>query len=166
LRVAAGEPLSFGGSPPAPRGHSIEVRVCAEDPSAGFLPSTGRVAALQLPGGPGVRIDGHLYAGQEITLFYDSLLMKLVVHAADRPAAIARMRRALHETRIGGLTTNVPLLLDVLDDPRFASGAYDTGLLAGWAGPRANGHGDDAAAAVAAALALHRRAPASARPAE
>src|SRR5204862_216642 len=85
------------------------------------------------------------------------LLMKLVVHAADRASAIARMRRALHETRIGGLTTNVPLLLDVLDDPRFASGAYDTTMLEGWTGPRANGHGDDAAAAVAAALALHHR---------
>jgi acetyl-CoA carboxylase biotin carboxylase subunit len=164
LRVAQGEPLSFGATPPAPRGCAIEVRVCAEDPDAGFLPSTGRVAALQLPGGPGVRIDGHLYAGQEITLFYDSLLMKLIVHAPDRPSAIARMRRALHETRVGGLTTNVPLLLDVLDDPRFASGDYDTGLLSGWAGPRANGHGDDAATAVAAALALHRKAPAVAGP--
>jgi acetyl-CoA carboxylase biotin carboxylase subunit len=164
LRVAQGEPLSFGATPPAPRGCAIEVRVCAEDPDAGFLPSTGRVAALQLPGGPGVRIDGHLYAGQEITLFYDSLLMKLIVHAPDRPSAIARRRRALHETRVGGLTTNVPLLLDVLDDPRFASGDYDTGLLSGWAGPRANGHGDDAATAVAAALALHRKAPAVAGP--
>jgi acetyl-CoA carboxylase biotin carboxylase subunit len=159
LRVAAGEPLSFGAAP-TPHGHAIEVRVCAEDPANGFLPSTGRVTALQLPGGPGVRIDGHLYVGQEVTLFYDSLLMKLVVHAPTRDDAIARMRRALHETRVGGLTTNVPLLLEVLDDPRFRSGAYDTSLLAGYAGPASReGDADDATPVVAAALALHRRAP-------
>jgi acetyl-CoA carboxylase biotin carboxylase subunit len=157
LRIASGLPISFGDRVPAPAGHAIEARVCAEDPENGFLPCAGRVEALQLPGGPGVRVDGHLYAGQEVTLHYDSLLMKLVVHAATRPEAIARLRRALHETRIGGLTTNVPLLLRVLDDPRFASGDYDTSLLDGWTGT-ANGQADeDIAPVVAAALALHRR---------
>ena len=133
LRVAQGLPLTFGGKPLVSNGHAIEARVCAEDPANGFLPSTGRVTALQLPGGPGVRIDGHLYVGQEITLFYDPMLLKLIVHAPSRPQAIARMRRALHETRIGGLTTNVPLLLDVLDDARFVAGDYDTSLLNGYA---------------------------------
>jgi acetyl-CoA carboxylase biotin carboxylase subunit len=166
LRVAEGEPLSFGASPPAGRGHAIEARVCAEDPANGFLPSTGRVTALQLPGGPGVRVDGHLYVGQEVTLFYDSLLMKLVVHASTRAEAIARLRRALHETRIGGLTTNVPLLLAVLDDPRFASGDYDTTLLSSSPPPAGPGDpaDDDLVPVVAAALALHRRAPASSVP--
>jgi acetyl/propionyl-CoA carboxylase alpha subunit len=166
LRVAEGRPLSFGSSPPAARGHAIEARVCAEDPANGFLPSTGRVTALQLPGGPGVRVDGHLYVGQEITLFYDSLLMKLVAHAGTRAEAVARLRRALHETRIGGLTTNVPLLLSVLDDPRFASGDYDTTILE--SPPPANGGPaagtDDLVPVVAAALALHRRTPASSVP--
>ena len=161
LRVAAGLPLSFGSVLPAPRGCAIEARVCAEDAANGFLPSTGRVTALQLPGGPGVRIDGHLFAGQEITLHYDPMLMKLIVHAGTRPDAIARLRRALHETRIGGLTTNVPLLLDVLDDPRFVAGDYDTSLLNGYepsdAGGRAGPGVDDLVPVVAAALALHRR---------
>jgi acetyl-CoA carboxylase biotin carboxylase subunit len=167
LRVAEGRPLSFGSSPPAARGHAIEARVCAEDPANGFLPSTGRVTALQLPGGPGVRVDGHLYVGQEVTLFYDSLLMKLVVHAPTRGEAIARLRRSLHETRIGGLTTNVPLLLSVLDDPRFASGDYDTTILSSSPPPAPPGapSADDLAPVVAAALALHRRAPASSVPA-
>jgi acetyl/propionyl-CoA carboxylase alpha subunit len=165
LRVAEGRALSFGGAPPPPRGHAIEARVCAEDPANGFLPSTGRVTALQLPGGPGVRIDGHLYVGQEVTLHYDSLLMKLVVHGGSRAEAISRMRRALHETRIGGLTTNVPLLLAVLDDPRFASGDYDTSLLSS-APPPSNGADgeDDLVPVVAAALAFHRRRPASSVP--
>ncbi len=164
LRIAAGLPISFGERPPAPSGHAIEARVCAEDPANGFLPSTGRVSALQLPGGPGVRVDGHLYVGQEVTLFYDPLLMKLVVHAPTRAEAIVRMRRALHETRIGGVTTNVPLLLRVLDDRGFASGDYDTTLLAGTDGlpaaPSGAGGLDELTPVVAAALALHRRAPA------
>jgi len=173
LRVAQGLPLTFTATSLVSNGHAIEARVCAEDPANGFLPSTGRVTALQLPGGPGVRIDGHLYVGQEITLFYDPLLLKLIVHAPTRAQAIARMRRALHETRIGGLTTNVPLLLDVLDDPRFVAGDYDTSLLNGYA-PRdpaapaahgAAGDGEDVAPIVAAALALHRRTPTSAVPA-
>ena len=165
LRVAQGLPLTFGAETPTPRGHAIEARVCAEDAENGFVPSTGRIRALQLPGGPGVRIDGHLFVGQEITLFYDPMLMKLVVHAPTREQAIARMRRALHETRVGGVTTNVPLLLDVLDDPRFASGAYDTSLLDGYA-PSAQRRAEagDLAPVVAAALAAHRRTPETATP--
>jgi acetyl-CoA carboxylase biotin carboxylase subunit len=158
LRIASGLPISFAKTPPTPRGHAIEVRVCAEDPENGFLPSTGRVTALQMPGGPGVRVDGHLYVGQEVTLHYDPLLAKIVVHAATRDDAIARMRRALHETRIGGLTTNVPLLLRTLDDPRFRSGDYDTSILDGASPSPARGD-DDVAPVVAAALALHRRVP-------
>jgi len=155
LRVAQGLPFSFGPRVPAPRGHAIEARVCAEDADNGFLPSTGTLGAIQLPGGPGVRCDGHVYAGQEVTLFYDNLLLKLVAHAATREAAIGRLRRALHETRLPGVTTNIPLLLRTLDDPRFASGRYDTSILDGAAPPPVAA--EDLVPVVAAALALHRR---------
>ncbi len=171
IRIGMGLPLSFGSTAPAPRGCAIEARICAEDPANGFVPSTGTITALQLPGGLGVRIDGHLYVGQEITLFYDSLLMKLIVHAPTRDEAIARLRRALHETRVGGVTTNVPLLLEVLGDPRFASGDYDTSLLADYrppdptGAPRGDGSSDDLMPVVAAALAMHRRTPPKSIPA-
>jgi acetyl-CoA carboxylase biotin carboxylase subunit len=160
LRVAQGLALSFGARVPAPEGHAIEARICAEDADQGFLPSTGTLGAVQLPGGPGVRCDGHVVAGQEIALHYDNLLLKLVVHAPDRPRAIARWKRALHEVRLPGVTTNLPLLLRTLDDPRFVAGAYDTSILVGSrpAAPTA----DDLVPVVAAALALNRRAPASA----
>jgi acetyl/propionyl-CoA carboxylase alpha subunit len=85
LRIAQGLPISFAGRLPPPRGHAIEARICAEDADRGFLPSTGTLGTVQLPGGPGVRCDGHVYAGQEITLFYDNLLLKVVVHDEDRP---------------------------------------------------------------------------------
>jgi acetyl-CoA carboxylase biotin carboxylase subunit len=163
IRIAEGRPLSFGDRVPEPRGHAIEARLCAEDADAGFLPSTGRVSSLQLPGGPGVRCDGHVYAGQQVTLHYDNLLLKVVAHAEDRDAAIARLRRALHETRIGGLTTNLPFALRVLDDPRFLAGAYDTSLVEGLP-PRRTSNGD-LVPVVAAALALHRRVPPAVVPA-
>jgi acetyl/propionyl-CoA carboxylase alpha subunit len=173
LRVAQGLPLSMGSKLPESRGHAIEARICAEDPANNFMPSLGRVTGLTLPGGPGVRIDGHLYVGQEITLYYDPMLMKLIVHASTRERAIIRMRRALHEMRIGGLTTNLPLLLDVLDDPRFRAGDYDTSLLAdykpgGQAGGRMplRGPGAELAPVVAAALALNRLTPERAVPAD
>ncbi len=162
LRIAQGLPISFGAAVPAPEGHAIEARICAEDADAGFLPSTGRLGAVQLPGGPGIRCDGHVVAGQEITLHYDNLLLKLVAHAADRPRAITRLKRALHEVRLPGVTTNLPLLLRTLDDPRFVAGAYDTSILEGSA-PRAP-QADDIVPIVAAALALHRRAPATTPP--
>jgi acetyl/propionyl-CoA carboxylase alpha subunit len=160
LRVAQGLPLSFGARAPEPEGHAIEARICAEDADQGFLPSTGALGAIQLPGGPGVRCDGHVVAGQEIALHYDNLLLKLVAHAPDRPRAIARLRRALHEVRLPGVTTNLPLLLRTLDDPRFVAGDYDTSILVG-SRPAAPAPGD-VVAVVAAALALQRRAPASA----
>jgi acetyl-CoA carboxylase biotin carboxylase subunit len=155
LRVAAGLPLSFGSSVPVPRGHAIEARVCAEDADGGFLPSAGRLGSIQIPGGPGIRCDGHLHVGQEVTLHYDNLLMKVIAWGPDRAAAIARLRRALHETRLPGLTTNLPLLARTLDDPRFASGDYDTSILA-TAAP-APDDPEELLPVVAAALALHRR---------
>jgi acetyl-CoA carboxylase biotin carboxylase subunit len=163
LRVAMGLPLRFPDGPPAPRGHAIEARICAEDADAGFLPSAGLLTSVQLPGGPGIRCDGHVHDGQEVALHYDNLLVKVVAHASDRPAAIARLARALHETRLSGLTTNLPFLLRVLADRRFLAGRYDTSL-AETLPPPAPTDGD-LVPVVAAALALHRRVPKASVPA-
>lgn len=155
LLVAQGLPLSFGGQAPTARGVSIEARICAEDADRGFLPSTGTLGAIQLPGGAGVRCDGHVFVGQEVTLFYDNMLLKLIVHASTRERAIERLRRALYETRLPGVTTNIPLLLRTLDDPRFASGTYDTSILEDSVRPEDDP--SDLVPVIAAALALHRR---------
>ncbi len=122
LRVAAGEPLGWEPDPAWPRGHAIECRISAEDPGAGFLPTGGRVERLQIPSGPGVRWDGGIVEGFEVGLAYDPLLAKLIVHAADRPAAIERMKRALRELRIRGVATTQPFHMAVMDEPDFRSG--------------------------------------------
>ncbi len=125
LRVAVGEPVAAA---PVPHGHAIEVRINAEDP-VNFLPSLGKITRLNTPGGPGVRLDSVLYRGLEVTPYYDSMLGKLIVHAADRPRAIARMRRALEELRIIGVRTSIPTCLRVLEDGGFRRGEYDTSIL-------------------------------------
>jgi len=154
LRVAAGEPLGYDQSALATQGHSIEVRVNAEDPENGFLPSTGSVHNLRLPGGPWVRLDSALYRGLEVGLEYDPMLAKVIVWAPDRPAAIARMRRALEEMNVGGVRTGAPAALRVLEDERFLAGDVDTHLLEGLdlSSPPASPRGEEQAAAVAAAL--------------
>ncbi|MYC89825.1 MAG: acetyl-CoA carboxylase biotin carboxylase subunit [Gemmatimonadales bacterium] len=119
LRVARGLPLLGGGEPPAARGHAIECRINAEDPAVGFVPSTGCIDRLEVPTGPGVRWDGGIRNGSEVGPHYDSLLGKLVVHAADRDAAIARMRSALEALVIGGVETTVPWHLAVMDEPDY-----------------------------------------------
>ncbi len=155
LRIAQGLPISFGSDVPAPEGHSIEARICAEDADHGFMPSTGTLGAVHLPGGPGVRCDGHVYFGQSVGLDYDNLLLKLIVDADTRDAAIERMKRALWETRLPGLTTNIPLILRTLDDERFVSGKYDTSILDDAQAPEPDG--SDVIPVIAAALAMHRR---------
>ena len=155
LRIAQGLPISFGNTPPVPSGHAIEARLCAEDADHGFMPSTGTLGAVHLPGGPGVRCDGHVHFGQRIGLDYDNLLLKLIVHAESREHAIERLKRALWETRLPGVTTNIPLILRTLDDPRFVSGNYDTSILDDTAPGREDP--DDLVPIVAAALAMHRR---------
>ncbi len=127
IRVAAG---ARAAPAPEPHGHAIEIRLNAEDPDT-FFPSLGRIVRLNLPGGPGVRIDAALYRGLEVTPHYDSMLGKLIVHAADREQAIARAERALRELRIVGVATSVPVALDVLRSEAFRSGDYDTGIAAG-----------------------------------
>ncbi len=124
FRVASGEPLSFGQDDVRLSGHAIECRITSEDHLGGFLPSTGRVEYLEIPSGPGVRWDGGIVQGSEVTLHYDPLLAKLVVHAPDRAAAIARMTRALDELVIDGVETCAPFHRRVMAEPDFASGAF------------------------------------------
>ncbi len=152
LRVAAGHPLSFKQADVRQSGHAIEVRVCAEDPESGYLPSTGKIQELLLPGGPHVRLDSALYPGLEVTPFYDSMLAKLCVHSASRSEAIAVMRQSLAELRIGGLRTNIAFLARILRDPEFGSGVYDTGLLQRMSPPKDDPETDRLATIVAAVL--------------
>jgi len=112
-----------------PHGWAIECRITSEDASAGFLPSTGRVEYLRIPGGPGVRWDAGVDTGDEVTLFYDSLLAKLIVWAPDRPQAVDRMRRALDELVLIGVPTNQGFHRRLLADPAFRSGALDIQFL-------------------------------------
>ncbi|WP_261576105.1 acetyl-CoA carboxylase biotin carboxylase subunit [Frankia gtarii] len=130
LRVAAGEELGYGQADITARGVAIECRVNAEDPARDFRPTPGLVTELDLPGGPFVRVDTHLTAGYRIPPLYDSLLAKVVVWAPDRDGAIARMRRALAETRVvgAGVATTAGFLADALDHPRFRAAEHDTSL--------------------------------------
>jgi acetyl-CoA carboxylase biotin carboxylase subunit len=128
IRVAAGEPLSVTEMPPL-RGHVIEVRVNAEDPARNFQPSPGRIEAYHPPGGPGVRIDSHVYAGYTVPPYYDSLLGKLIVQGRDRAEAIRRMQIALESFVLEGVTTTIPFLARVMQNPRFQAGQVDTKFL-------------------------------------
>jgi acetyl-CoA carboxylase biotin carboxylase subunit len=129
LRIAGGQPMRVPSGWLHPRGWAMECRITSEDPSNGFLPSTGRIEYLRVPGGPGVRWDGGIEAGDEVSLFYDSLLAKLIVWAPTRPEAIDRMIRALDELVIAGVSTNVGFHRRLLADPAFRSGAIDIQFL-------------------------------------
>jgi len=130
LRIARGEPLPERLEKELqPRGHAIEVRLYAEDPYRRFVPSPGVIELLRLPEGPGVRNDCGVYEGSEVTIHYDPLLAKLIVWAEDRPRALTRLRRALAETRIEGIRTNIPLFQALLEDPDFLAGRLDIAML-------------------------------------
>ncbi|MCP9826618.1 acetyl-CoA carboxylase biotin carboxylase subunit [Synechococcus sp. EJ6-Ellesmere] len=126
LRIAGGEPLSMRQEDVQLRGHAIECRINAEDPQQNFRPAPGRITGWLPPGGPGVRVDSHVYTGYEIPPFYDSLIGKLIVWALDRDAAIKRMRRALSECAITGIPTTIEFHLALLDRPEFQSGDVHT----------------------------------------
>ncbi|KXK35660.1 MAG: acetyl-CoA carboxylase [Chlorobi bacterium OLB6] len=127
LRVASGERLSLQQRDP--HLHSIECRINAEDPFHDFRPSPGRIEALNFPGGPGVRVDSHIYQGYQIPPYYDSMVAKLIVFAPSRPEAIAKMRRALDEFVIEGIHTTIPFHRKMMDNRDFIAGTFDTKYL-------------------------------------
>jgi len=121
LRIAAGEPMSYTQSDIEIRGHAIECRINAENPE-NFMPSPGEITRLHIPGGPGIRVDTHIYNGYKVPPHYDSMIGKLIAHGENRAAAIARMRTALGEMVIGGIKCNIPLHEEILRDGVFAAG--------------------------------------------
>jgi len=127
IRVAAGEPLSHHVLNAQPRGHSIECRINAEDPYNNFAPSPGTIDLWYAPGGKGVRVDTHVYSGYTVPPHYDSMIAKLIVTAATREIAIARMKRALKEFTIRGIKTTIPFQLEIINHPDFVNGTYDIG---------------------------------------
>ena len=129
IRIAAGEPLGYSQADVQLRGHAIEFRINAEDVAHDFRPQAGTVSAFVPPGGPGVRMDSHLYAGYEVPPYYDSLLGKLIVWGPDRPAAIARSKVVLGELVVEGLITNIAFHRAILDNPAFVEGSFTTNLL-------------------------------------
>ncbi|HET7586053.1 MAG TPA: acetyl-CoA carboxylase biotin carboxylase subunit [Gemmatimonadaceae bacterium] len=128
IRVAAGEPLSVRTLPPL-RGHVIECRVNAEDPSRNFQPAPGRIETFHPPGGPGVRLDTHVYSGYTVPPYYDSLIAKLICQGRDRQEALNRMHMALDSFIIEGVPTTIPFLGRVMQHPRFQAGDVDTKFL-------------------------------------
>jgi acetyl-CoA carboxylase biotin carboxylase subunit len=129
LSIALGEPMQSYPERMAPRGAAIEARILAEDTQAGFLPSTGEILYLKEPGGPGVRVDSALYQGMNVGAEYDSLLAKVIAWGENRPVAIQRLRRALHEFQIGGLSTDIDFVLQIIDSPQFLRGEVSTTYL-------------------------------------
>lgn len=126
IRIAAGEPLPFKQKQIECRGCAIEVRINAEDPANNYRGSPGKITKLRLPGGPGVRLDTHVYEGYTIGPYYDSLIGKLIVHKPTREEAFACMRRALDEFRVEGIKTTIPLLREIFVNKDFIAGKVDT----------------------------------------
>jgi acetyl-CoA carboxylase biotin carboxylase subunit len=129
INVAAGNELSFTQDDVQLTGHAIECRVYAEDPDNNFLPSPGKITRLRIPQGPGIRDDGGVYEGAEVSIYYDPMISKFAVYGANREQAIERMRRALMEYQIGGIKTTLPFFREVMDDPEFVAGNLDTGFI-------------------------------------
>lgn len=129
LRIARGLPMGVPEELPSPRGHAVECRITSEDPFGGFLPATGRVEYLGIPGGPGLRWDGGIDVGSEVTLYYESLLGKLIAWGEDRERAIQRMERALDELIIVGVPTSIPFHRRVMAEKNFRSGTYDVAYM-------------------------------------
>src|SRR5262252_9280622 len=126
IRLAQGEPLAWCQSDIRLQGHAVECRITAEDPDAGFTPCPGRVTHVHWPGGPGLRVDSHLYTGYHVPPYYDALLAKIIAWGQDRQEALARMRRALDEMRVERIQTTLPLHQKLLRHPQFCAGAIHT----------------------------------------
>lgn len=129
IRIAAGEKLRWTQEDLVPSGHSMECRITAEDPAHGFMPCPGRIQSVRVPSGPGVRDDSAVASGYDIPIHYDPLVAKLITWGRTREEVIRRMRRALDEYRLEGITTNIPFLRAVLDHPEFERGELHTGFL-------------------------------------
>ena len=130
IKVAAGEKIS--GQNFYPNGHAIECRINAEDPSKDFRPCPGKITNLHVPGGVGVRVDTHIYAGYTVPTHYDSMIAKLIVHGQSREEAIVRMKRALEEFVIEGITTTIPFHVCLMNDTKFQAGEFTTAFLEGF----------------------------------
>ncbi len=128
IRVAAGERMSVTETPPL-RGHVIECRINAEDPARNFQPSPGKIDVFNLPGGNGVRVDTHAYAGYTVPPYYDSMIAKVICQGRDRAEALAKMKMALETFIVQGVMTTIPFLGRVMDDPHFAAGDVHTKFL-------------------------------------
>jgi acetyl-CoA carboxylase biotin carboxylase subunit len=135
IRVAAGEKLPFTQRQIEMRGHAIECRINAEDPVK-FIPSPGRITTWHAPGGPGVRVDSHVYTNYFVPPNYDSMIGKVIVHGDTREQALARMRTALSETVVEGIHTNIPLHRELMVDAKFVEGGTDIHYLEGWMAAR------------------------------
>jgi acetyl/propionyl-CoA carboxylase alpha subunit len=164
IRVAAGHPLSFSQGDIQIAGHAIECRIYAEDPANNFLPSPGRITRLRIPQGPGVRDDGGVYEGSEVSIYYDPMISKFAVHGRTRAEAIDRMRRALAEYEIAGLHTTLPFFRRIMEDEEFIAGKLDTGFIGRFFEREAERSSEDTdlndrdIAVIAAALAYAKRA--------
>jgi acetyl-CoA carboxylase biotin carboxylase subunit len=132
IEVAAGRPLAWNQRDIVFSGHAIECRINAEDPDNDFQPAPGAITAWQPPHGDGIRVDTHVEAGYVVPPFYDSLLAKVIVHAADRPAAIAKMVSALRAFRVEGVPTTIPMHLVILESSAFAESRFDSNSIPGW----------------------------------
>jgi acetyl-CoA carboxylase biotin carboxylase subunit len=124
FRIAAGQPLSIRQEDVVLRGHAIECRINAEDPRT-FMPSPGLIEQFHMPGGPGIRVETHIYNGYKVPPYYDSMIGKLIAHGDHRASAIGRMRTALNEMVINGIRCNIPLLLDIINDAAFEAGGQN-----------------------------------------
>jgi acetyl-CoA carboxylase biotin carboxylase subunit len=157
LLVAAGKPLPWTQASLSQRGHAIECRVYAEDPSRDFLPQAGPLLMYREPQGPGVRVDGGVREGSDVSVFYDPMLAKLIVSAETREAAIARATRALEQFVVLGIRTNIPFLLAILGHPRFRSATVDTAFLDEERTALLASAGNDVPDAALAAAAVHEQ---------
>lgn len=129
IRIAAGQKLSITQDDVKISGHAIECRINAENPDLDFRPSPGKIEALNLPGGPGIRLDSAVYQGYTITPYYDSMIAKLIVHGCDRDEAIMKMKWALSEFIVDGVSTNIDFQLELIKNRDFENGNYNIGYL-------------------------------------
>jgi len=129
IKIASGEKLSLSQKDIKIRGCAIEARINAEDPESNFMPSVGKIDGFHIPGGPGIRVDTHLYSGYTIPIYYDSLIAKLIAHGKDREEAIVRLKRSLKEFVIEGIKTTIPFHLRLLENEEFLKGNLHTGLV-------------------------------------